>query len=91
VTPGCDTDRDKFYTYCFQKITETVTENKSLSWIYCEGSTGHKFLKFCVDDPCVVVELWSKFQDRKRTLEKIITHTRAGVRTGNSSFCLLFC
>ena len=84
-------DRDKFYIYCCQKITETVTENKSLFWIYSEGSTGPKILKFCVDDPCAVVELWSKFQDERRILEKIITHTRAAVRTGYSSFCLLFC
>jgi len=84
-------DRDKFYIYCCQKITETVAENKSLFWIYCEGSTGSKFLKFCVDYPSDLLELWSKFQDEKRTLEKVINHTRAAVRTGNSSFCLLFC
>ena len=85
-----NSDRDKFYTYCCQKITKTVTENKSLFWIYCEGSTGPKFLKLCMDGPCAVVELWSKFQDKRRTLEKIINHTRAAARTGISSFCLLF-
>ena len=59
----------------------------------CSGfilKAGPKFLKFCVDDPCTVLELWSKFQDKRRTLEKIINHARAAVRTGNSSFCLLF-
>ena len=71
-----NSNRDKFYKYCYQKITETVTENKSLFWSYCEGSTGPKYMKFCLDDPCGVVELWSKFQDKRRTLEKIINHTR---------------
>jgi len=85
-----NSDCDKFYKYYCQKITKTGTENKSLFWIYCEGSTGPKFLNLYVDDPCAVVELWSKFEDKRRTVEKIINHARAVVRTRNSRFCLLF-
>jgi len=51
-----NSDHDKFYKYCCQKIIETGTENKSLFWIYCEGSTSPKFLKFCVNDPYAVVD-----------------------------------